>query len=80
MINLKSAIVEDFHKNIGSTIDDDWVVLRDEIDFGKPSSEGPAACPAPRPQEELAPRRQPQRPLDTSSNRWETFPLRIQPA
>lgn len=65
--------------DIRQSLDDDWVVLRHEIDFGRPSSEGPAACPAPRPQEELAPRRQPQRPLDTSSDRRETFPLRIRP-
>ncbi|KAG1893570.1 uncharacterized protein F5891DRAFT_1196197 [Suillus fuscotomentosus] len=65
--------------DIRQSLDDDWVVLRHEIDFGKPSSKGPAACPAPRPQEELAPRRQPQRLLDTSSDRRETFPLRIRP-
>ncbi|KAG2120632.1 uncharacterized protein F5147DRAFT_662683 [Suillus discolor] len=65
--------------DIRQSLDDDWIVLRHEIDFGKPSSEGPATYPAPRPQEELAPRRQPQRPLDTSSDRRETFPLRIRP-
>jgi hypothetical protein len=61
------------------SFDDDWVVLTHEIDFGNPLGEGPRADPAPRPQEELAPRRQHQRPLDTSSDRRETFPLRIRP-
>lgn len=61
------------------SFDDDWVVLTHETDFGNPLGEGPRANPAPRPQEELAPRRQRQRALDTSSDRRETFPLRIRP-
>lgn len=61
------------------SLDDDWVVLAHGIDFGNPLGEEPRAGPAPRPQKELAPRRQRQRPLDTSSDRRETFPLRIRP-
>lgn len=61
------------------SFDDDWVVLTHETDYGNPLGEGPRAGPAPRPQEELAPRRQRQIPLDTSSDRRETFPLRIRP-
>lgn len=61
------------------SLDDDWVVLTRGIDFGNPLGEGPHAGPASRPQEELAPRRQRQIPLDTSSDRRETFPLRIRP-
>ncbi|KAG2159608.1 uncharacterized protein EDB93DRAFT_1236924 [Suillus bovinus] len=64
---------------IRESLDDDWVVLghEHEIEFGRPLGEGPGAYPAPRPQEELAPPRQRQRHLDTSSDRRETFPLRI---
>lgn len=62
------------------SLDDDWVVLARGIDFGDSLGEGPRAGPAPKPQEEFAPRRQRQRPLDTSStDRRETFPLRIRP-
>ncbi|KAG1757825.1 hypothetical protein EDB19DRAFT_1659240 [Suillus lakei] len=62
------------------SVDDDWVVLTRGIDFGNPLGEVPRTGPAPRIQEELAPRRQHQRLHDTSSaDRRETFPLRIRP-
>ncbi|KAG0702753.1 hypothetical protein DFH29DRAFT_999137 [Suillus ampliporus] len=66
--------------NTRESLDDDWVDLAREIDFGHPSGEGPRAGPAPRPQEELTPRRQRQRHVDTlSTDRRETFPLRMRP-
>jgi hypothetical protein len=65
--------------DIRGSVDDDWVVLTHGIDFGNPLGEEPRAGPPPRPQKELAPLRQRQRPLDTSSDRRETFPLRIRP-
>ncbi|KAG2358227.1 hypothetical protein BDR07DRAFT_1418255 [Suillus spraguei] len=61
------------------SLNDDWVVLTRGIDFGNPLGEEPRAGPAHSPQEEPAPQRQRQRPLDTSSDRRETFPLRIRP-
>ncbi|KAG1749760.1 uncharacterized protein EDB91DRAFT_1046857 [Suillus paluster] len=66
--------------NARGSLDDDWVVLAREIDFGNPLSGGPRVGPALRPQEELAARRQRPRPVDTAStDRRETFPLRIRP-
>ncbi|KAG1766395.1 hypothetical protein EDD22DRAFT_878114 [Suillus occidentalis] len=58
------------------SFDDDWVVLTHETDFGNPLGEGPRASPAPRPQEELAPRRQRSGPKD---NNVPPPHLRLQP-